>query len=287
MSVLPNRPKGPPLNALRALEAAARLESFVAAAEELGVTAGAVSQHIKAVEAWAQVSLFRRQAQGVRLTAEGRAIAAEFTQAFDGLASATLALRNLSPTTEIHIAALPSVAQLWLPSRLAHLRRMRPELKVSVTAMEMAPSLTRELYDLSLFIGTPTGAADEVALAPDVLFPVCAPQLADNVRFDTVPLLHDQTWGQDWANWSAATGTDVGDPSAGPKYSLYGLAVEEAKAGAGLLMAHGCLIDATLEAGHLCRVSEQEYPTGKALLMTMPHMSRRQAGLEEIAGLLT
>ena len=73
----------------------------------------------------------------------------------------------------------------------------------------------------------------------------------------------------------------------GPRYSLYGLAVEEAKSGAGLLMAHGCLIAPLIEAGALCRVSENEVATGKALVMTLPQTSRRRAGLEEIAKLLS
>ncbi len=287
MSVLPNRPKGPPLNALRAFEAAARLQSFVAAGEELGVTPGAVSQHIKTVEAWAQVTLFRRQAQGVSLTAEGRDVAKAFTRAFDAMAEATQTLRNLSPTTEIHIAALPSVAQLWLPPRLGHLRALRPELKISVTAMETPPSLTRDLFDLTLFIDSPTGNPEERVLAEDVLFPVCAPALSGSHTFTDTPLLHDQTWSGDWRLWSEETGTDVGDPTMGPKYSLYGLAVEEAKSGAGLLMAHGCLIAPLIEASALCRVSEKDVATGKTLVMTLPHTSRRRAGLAEIANLLT
>ncbi len=286
MSVSPNRPKGPPLNALRAFEAAARLESFVAAGEELGVTPGAVSQHIKTVEAWAQVVLFRRQAQGVSLTAEGRLVAAAFSRAFDQLAEATQALRNLSPTTEIHIAALPSVAQLWLPARLGRLRHLRPDLKVSVTAMETAPSLTRDLFDLSLFIVTPSGAPEERVLAEDVLFPVCSPHLLDSFSFDSTPLLHDQTWSQDWHDWSNSAGVAIADPAAGPKYSLYGLAVEEAKSGAGLLMAHGCLLAPALERGDLCRVSDKDHITGKALLMTLPHRARRREGLNEFANLL-
>ena len=83
MSVSPPRPKGPPLNALRAFEAAARLGGFALAAEELSVTPGAVSQHIRALEDWAGVALFERRAQGVRLTPEGAALAPRFARAFD------------------------------------------------------------------------------------------------------------------------------------------------------------------------------------------------------------
>ena len=94
MAVAPRRPKGPPLNALRAFEAAARLESYVSAAEELGVTAGAVSQHIKALEAWAETTLFERGARGVSLSSSGRKLTKEFTEAFDLLAAATQSLKR-------------------------------------------------------------------------------------------------------------------------------------------------------------------------------------------------
>ena len=88
MAVSSPRPKGPPLNALRAFEAAARLGSFSAAGHELCVTPGAVAQHIKSVEAWAGGRLFVRRAQGVALTALGAGILPAFVTAFDHLGEA-------------------------------------------------------------------------------------------------------------------------------------------------------------------------------------------------------
>jgi len=182
MAVHPRRPKGPPLNALRAFEAAARLESFVAAAEELNVTPGAVSQHIKALEGWAGTALFQRNPQGVLLLPAGRSLADDFTQAFDQLAAATQSLRNLAPKPEIHIAALPSVAQLWLPPRLGRLRGLRPDLNFSVTALETPPRLSRELFDMSVFFCELQDIEDQVVLTEDYIFPVGAPKLAENPR---------------------------------------------------------------------------------------------------------
>ena len=164
---------------------------------------------------------------------------------------------------------------------MGHLLQLRLVRKVSVSAVYAPPSLTRDLVDVALFIDNPPENPEERLLAEDVLFPVCAPVLLDSHAFTDTPLLHDQTWSEDWRLWSEGTGTDVGDPTAGPKYSLYGLAVEEAKSGAGLLMAHGCLIAPLIETGALCRVSENEVPTGKALVMTLPYTSRRQAGPAE------
>lgn len=290
MTVRPPRPKGPPLTAMRAFEAAARLGGFVAAAEELNVTAGAVSQHIKALEGWAGVALFHRSAQGVTLTEAGRSLQPSFRSAFDALADATHALRNLSAQVEIHIAALPSVAQLWLPPRLGKIRSHFPQLKFSVTAMEKPPSLRRDLFDMTLFFGIPKTSDTCITLAKDKITPVAAPALAASIRqaedLAGATRLQDRTWEQDWPNWCAASRTQLDDPTEGPGYSLYSLAVEEAKSGAGVLMGHLCLIDSALESGALVPLGLETAPTGRALILTLPDAQSRRPVLEEIAGFL-
>ena len=112
MSVQPPRPKGPPLNALRAFEAAARLGSFARAANELCVTPGAVAQHISSLESWAGAPLFQRRARGVALSPLGRAVAPALGEAFDRLADASHLLRRMAAPAQIRIATLPSIAQL-------------------------------------------------------------------------------------------------------------------------------------------------------------------------------
>lgn len=290
MSLAPPRPKGPPLNAMRAFEAAARLQSFVAAAEELSVTPGAVSQHIKTLEAWADRPLFQRHAQGVALTAAGRALLPDFVAAFDALGAATHALRSQRRETEIHIAALPSIAQLWLPARLGRIRRQMPDLKISVTAMETAPNLARELFDMSLFFQPPQSRPDQIDIEHDIIFPVCAPHIAEKMADDRhsppAPLLHDQTWQQDWASWSQATGITFGDPETGPRYSLYSLALEEAKSGAGILMGHGCLVSTALQEGSLVRLSQQSFATGLSLVLSLAEHGWRGSVLHDIVELL-
>jgi len=284
MSVAPKRPKGPPLNAMRAVEAAARHVSFVAAAEELNVTPGAISQHVKTLEGWAGTSLFRRNAQGVTLTAAGVDLLPKLTAAFDGLAEATFALRNLKPDVDFHIAALPSLAQLWLPRRLARIRAMFPRINFSITAMETPPSLSRELFDLSVFIGLPDPDQNQVSICPDEIVPVCAPSVLENFDgFDRSTLLHDQTWIDDWQFWAKSVGATVPNPQRGARFSLYSLAVEETKAGAGILMGHMPLIEEALETGSLVRADERSCPTGRHILVNLPHSSRQRAETREIA----
>ncbi len=288
MSVTPKRPKGPPLNAMRAFEAAARHVSFVAAAEELSVTPGAISQHIKTLEGWSGTALFRRNAQGVALTAAGSDLLPIFTAAFDGLADATHALRNLRPDTDFHIAALPSLAQLWLPRRLARIRALFPEINFSVTAMETPPSLTRELFDLSIFIGVPDPDQNQIRICPDEIVPVCAPSVLKRFEgFDHSALLHDQTWIDDWRLWSETIGATVQNPQRGAQFSLYSLAVEETKAGAGMLMGHLPLIEEALETGSLVKIDERSCTTGRFILVNLPYASRQRPETQQIAAALS
>lgn len=255
MPVSPPRPKGPPLNALRAFEAAARLGGFTLAAEELGVTPGAVSQHVRTLEDWTGTPLFVRQSHGVRLTAAGRRLQPGLTRAFDALGQSVRDLRDLSPGRTLTIAALPSVAQLWLQPRLPALRAALHGVNLSVTVAESPPNPQRELFDLTLFLRHPDDVPGGQVLSRDSLLPVCAPTLARQLPHpDALTgqiLLHDESWAEDWPRWAAATDTALPRPNDGPRFSLYAMAVEEAKSGAGILIGHTALVSALLLSGAL------------------------------------
>ena len=246
MAVSPPPSRRLPLNALRAFEAAARLGAFTAASVELGVSPGAVTAHVKALEATLGASLFERQSKGVRLTALGASAAGMFTEAFDLLTKAETSLRFGAAPQVVHVATLPAIAQLWLSPRLPALRLAAPEISVSITAMEHPPNLKRNPHDLSLFPAHTGGRL----LAGDELFPVCSPaigaRLARVEDLGSVSCLMDSTWAEDWTLWLAQTGARV--VVRGPVFSLYALAVEEAVNGAGVLMGHGPLV-----AGHLAK----------------------------------
>ncbi|MEM6587589.1 MAG: LysR family transcriptional regulator [Pseudomonadota bacterium] len=281
MPVTPPRPKGPPLNALRAFEAAARLGGFSKAAEELSVTPGAVTQHIKALEDWVGTPLFERRSQGVRLTRAGARLQPDFTAAFDRMGQAIHALKEASETQRVHIAALPSVAQLWLSPRMPRLRAENPQVQFSVTALEQPPNLLRDMFDWSVFFGHPTGEDDEIILDQDLITPVCAPELAatlsDPDDLSAHTLLIDESWAQDWTIWADRAGWDMARAGRQARFSLYALAVEEARNGAGLLMGHKTLIQADLEAGRLVAPFETVAPTGLMLILKSTARCRAMA----------
>lgn len=237
------------MTALRAFEAAARLGGFARAADELCVTPGAVAQQVKALEEWCGAALFERRAQGVVLSRVGVRVLPGLTGAFDALGAAVGELRQAALPGRLHVAALPAVAQLWLSPRLPAIRAALPDVEISVSALEQPPNMAREPFDMTVFYGDGAG----LGIARDVIFPVCAPQLAGQLEtvedLAAVPCLSDAVWAQDWPIWLAEAGAEV--QVSGPVYSLYALAVEEALHGAGVLIGHGALVSRHLDSGAL------------------------------------
>lgn len=272
MSISPPRPGTPPLNALRAFEAAARLGGFARAAEELGVTPGAVSQHIRTLEDWLGAPLFQRRSQGVVLTDLGAVVAPSLTGAFDAMGAAVQEMRARSGRPMVHIAALPSVAQLWLSPRLPGIRAAHPGIGLSVSAVETPPNLAREPFDLSLFLREVDGVPSGLVLERDRIFPVCAPDMAAGLGqpedLRGLPLLHDAVWSADWPLWAREVLGHAEGFDAGPRFSLYAIALEEARHGAGVLMGHACLVRGALERGDLVAPFGTEgIRTGRALVL--------------------
>ena len=286
MPVAPPKPRNLPLNALRAFEAAARLRSFVAAAEELGVTAGAGAAHVKSLEAEIGAPLFEREARGVGLTSLAEQVLPDFIAAFDALGAAAQRLRA-EATPNVHIAALPSIAQLWLSPRLPALRSSAPDIAVSITAMERPPNLKRVPFDLSIFYRPP---GEGLALDDDVIFPVCAPALASSLQEPkdllSVTCLTDATWAGDWAAWMAKASPGLSFAPRGPLFSLYALAVVEAVNGAGVLMGHEALIRDELAAGRLVAPFTTRVTLPRRLSIATMSKSRGRDAVARVVALL-
>ncbi|MGJ8544049.1 MAG: LysR family transcriptional regulator [Sulfitobacter sp.] len=270
---------------MRCFEASARLGGFAAAAEELAVTPGAVSQQVKALEQWVGAPLFERRSQGVSLTPLGAKARDGFTEAFDALGGALHGLRSDAGQGAVNIAALPCIAQLWLSPRLPAVRRGQLAPRISVTAIETAPNLMREIFDFSLFLDHPTGDPSERIMAQDEIFPVCAPKVAARLSqpadLARETLIHDATWAEDWPQWLARHGVQ-GVSSDGPGFSLYSIAVDEACNGGGVMMAHGFLVQRHLASGALVAPFEGAVATGKALIARVPGGGAPQGRIREI-----
>ncbi|MCG8493332.1 MAG: LysR family transcriptional regulator [Sneathiellales bacterium] len=291
MAVAPPRPKGPPLNALRAFETAARLGSFSLAGDELCVTAGAIAQQIKSLEAWIGCELFERKAQGVQLSSVGKTVIPEFTKAFDQLGYAVQTLRNNALPSDVRIAALPAIAQLWLSPRLPGIRERIPEISISITALENAPNLMREPYDATVFFCEDEDLEGRVTLGPDRIYPVCAPQLKSRLRKPSdlleIPCLFDAIWERDWEIWlTEAYQLSLIGRLRGPVFSLYSLAVQEAISGAGVLMGHHDLVKPYLDQGKLVKIFENKSFTGRSLCIERSMSGLSNPYLQKALGIL-
>ncbi len=255
MPVSPPCPTMPHLNALRAFEAAARHNSISLAANELYVTPAAVAQQVKTLETWLGDELFKRHAKGVELTPLGAGVLDDFSDAFDALAGAVQKLRVNANPKEVRIAALPSIAQLWVSPRLPAIRSAMPDVSISVTALEELPNLKREPYDLAIFYGDHPDQKNEQIICQDVLIPVCTPLIAERIQkvsdLRDETFLHDSTWNDDWSKWLSVASPDRNLNKSGPTFSLYSLALEECKNGAGVLMGHEALVQPLIDKGEV------------------------------------
>ena len=293
MSLNAPRPQLPSLKALRAFEAAARHESSLKAAEELGVTAGAIAQQVRQLEAWVGRPLFLRHAHGVGLTREASLVLGKLGEAFDALGSAVQLMRTINLPREVRIAALPSVAQLWLAPRLPRLKREFSDLEISISALEKPPNFRRELYDLAIFyiVGDPLDDAAAITLTEDMLFPVCAPGLLtgdpplrspEDLAHHT--LLHDDSWREDWRRWLARAGARDVPPTRGPLFSLFSLALQTAMDGGGVLIGRRTLVQDALADGRVICPFDLSLPATDRLTLLLPkerELPPRQSDLVE------
>jgi LysR family transcriptional regulator, glycine cleavage system transcriptional activator len=239
--MLSSRPQRlPPLAALRAFDAVARHRSIQAAAAELGVSAAAVSQHVKALEADLGVSLLYRRHRGVALTASGRRLAPNLMAGFASLATGVALMREDGHSGKLTVSAAPSLATKWLVPRLDGLfQAAHPEIEVQVIADGELCDFARDGVDIALrhgLGGYPGCVSHE--LLPAILTPVCAPWMARDLTARGSPadllgylLLHDANCEYDppvpgWVDWFAAAGVQNAAASKGPRFSDTHLALE-------------------------------------------------------------
>ena len=290
LSISPPRPKGPPLNALRAFESAARHGSFTLAADELCVTPGAIAQHVKTLESWAGAKLFKRRAHGVKLTSLGAKVLPAFVTAFDHLGGAAQSLRAQATPDQIRIAALPSVAQLWLSPRLPGIRARYSDLSISVYASEIAPNLKREQFDLSIFFEDLPGDSRHIEVCRDSIFPVCSPQLATRITdisdLNKLPCLHDASWSTDWHQWLQVACPELAIDTQGPGFSLYSLMLEEARNSAGIMIGHKALVQDQLDSGALVMPFSTEVMLSSRLAIATQAFESKEEILQDIIAAL-
>jgi LysR family transcriptional regulator, glycine cleavage system transcriptional activator len=269
--------KLPPLNALRAFEAAARQLSFTRAGQELHVTQAAISHQVKALEEWLGMALFRRRGRAIVLTENGQNYSAAVREGLDLLATATDRLTQRQDSGVLTVGTLASFAAAWLVPRLGRFRALHPDIDVRVAASDEIVDFARDDVDLAIRYGSGHWPGLEVVpLLTEEVFPVCSPALLqgpyplrrpEDLRHHT--LLHDDM-RETWRRWLLAAGVEGVDPDRGPGYNLSALVINAAVDGQGVALARSALLGDHLDTGRLVRPFDVELPAEFAYYLVHP-----------------
>ena len=261
----------PPLNALRAFEAAARHLSFTQAAEELNVTQAAVSHQIRGLEDRLGFPLFRRLSRALVLTEAGQLLFPEVREAMDILTTAVNRVQRQDTEGVLTVTTMDSFAQSWLVPRLGRFRQSHPDIDVRLVMSDRMVDLAREGVDVAVRYGRGNWPGLTVSLLrTEELFPVCAPELIakgpplkEPCDLAHYTLLHDEM-PVDWRDWLAAAGCDTVNPERGPGYSHSNLVLLAARAGEGVALGRSVMVADDLAEGRLVRPFDFALPAPQA-----------------------
>lgn len=271
----------PPLNALRAFEAAGRHESFSRAAEELAVSHSAISRHVRGLEHRLNTRLFRDVSRGVELTAEGAAYLSEVTPALDAIAEATERVTE-RPKGVVMINSEPLFAAKWLIPRLSDFYAAYPDIEIRLEGSRWLADVNRYEADVAIrFLKVPGSNPDGILLSDAPLYPYAIPGLID------LPLLtprdlakhtlfRDRSSGT-WGVWFALAGEHDPEvvPATGWRMRSH-LAYEATLAGQGVYLTSEEVTSRDVAAGRLQRLSDIGFREGGYYVLLGEGAQRRK-----------
>jgi LysR family glycine cleavage system transcriptional activator len=275
----------PPLSALRPFEAAARLESFSRAADELHLTHGAVSHQVRALEEHIGTPLFARHGKRVSLTPVGRAFAERVRAALDEIALAAETARPARREGRLAVSVIPSFASRWLMPRLIRFMEAHPKIDLSVSATIALADFTRDEVDVAIRFGVGPwpGLVCEKFL-DDEYFPVVSPKLKGVARLKSPrDLLGMRIMREDrdyWARWFEAAGVALDQPLEGPLFNDSTHSLQAAARGEGVALARRSIIGEDLERGTLKRVFAVSAPCRESYWFVSPKETANSASVK-------
>lgn len=283
----------PPLNALRAFEAVARLQSFTKAAEELYVTRAAISHQIKHLEDFMGFPLIERHNRSISLTPSGEAAMPKLREGFNNLSEAVHEMRNQVSNNTLNVWMAPSFASKWLVPRLHHFSIANPDIEMRISgdanlidATEKGEDLDELFRSNNIDVMIRFGSGNYPNCAVNKLFsvhavPLCNPELLEDPELpletpeDLIhhTLLHDETpytGRPSWSKWADKFGVDNIKPNRGLHFNQMSLALAAAVDGQGVLLSVDALAEYDIEAGRLCIPFKQTMPLDHAYYVIRP-----------------
>jgi LysR family glycine cleavage system transcriptional activator len=276
----------PPLNALRAFEAAARHLSLTRAAEEMHVTAGALSHQIRGLEEFLGVKLFERRVRSIALTPAGKLLYPGLQTGFARIQEAVAGIGLASDHRVLVLSTPPGFTAKWLAPRLYRFTNANLETDIRVSSSFGFANFTTDRVDVAVR-NLPSDAVSNSALIVDKLtdvslLPVCSQRfMAEHGPLDSpealarAPLIHDDTFTNrpelpTWADWFKAAGLDGVRIGHGLRFNSTDHALDAAGEGAGVLLAHDLPAYDDLRTGRLVIPVRLALRTGRGYFFVNP-----------------
>jgi LysR family transcriptional regulator, glycine cleavage system transcriptional activator len=262
----------PPLNWLKAFEAAARTLSFTEAARELNVTQAAVSKHVRSLELALRHSLFQRRARSLALTRSAEAYLPKVQDALDRLATGTREVFGNRRSDVLTIRCTVSFAVNWLAPRLPDFMARFPQKPVRILSSVWSAPFDAQAFDLDIQYGTGNWPGlRHHRLVAETITPLCSPLVAmrlgkpDDLARER--LLHVLGYQEGWGVWLNAAGARNVDPGQGFQLDTSLMAFELAACGAGVALGRRSLVEKELAAGRLVAPFALEVPIREAFYL--------------------
>lgn len=252
--------KLPSLKAIQAFEAASRLGSFAAAADELLVTASAISHQIRQLEQEVGLQLFHRVHRAIMLTDAGRRYAEQVAEGLGVIEAATRSIERRGKADILTIHSVPSIATQWLMPRLSRYSALHPDTDVRLNASVSTVDLAAGEADFDIRYGTvfPASGVTVMPFPEETVTVICAPDLAKGARPIRVPadlgnhiLIHSEVNLVSWRSWLDRYGVTGVNIERGPRFDRSFMAINAAVDGIGIGLESRLLIQRELETGRL------------------------------------
>lgn len=268
------------MNSLRVFEATARSGSLDDTSEEIHISNGAISRHIKQLEDWLRVPLFDRKKRSLELTAAGREYSEKISVALDLIVQATAELHDNEEHENIGISTTHSVAARLLSNKLNKFYDCH-NINVSLSLEQKLNTFTSSNIDLAIRCGSPPwDGVITLPLLEDRLIPVCHPDLIPTDEFPltdkvlaSYPLLHDDDPNSQWQRWFNLKGKSLLDITSGPRYPSTDLLINAAVHKQGIALVSQRLTQSELRSGELIQVHDKYVDLGVYYWLVMPEES--------------
>jgi LysR family transcriptional regulator, glycine cleavage system transcriptional activator len=281
------RKKVPSLNALVALEAAARHRSITLAADELGVTQAAVSRQVSALELELGTQLFLRKHRSIEPTPSCLLLASSLASSFAAISDSVDLVRSSNRSEIVTIGATLAFSTLWLLPRLTEFRERFPSVQIRVVSQDSRIHLTSGEVDVAIRFGTPPFEDGEVvASKADVIFPVCSLEYAKRLhdvdhfyeaRVDLIASdVSDRDW-YSWVDWFSRAGIKLPVPKPSLRFNHYYDSLQAARAGQGIALGWDLLVRNFLDDGSLVRLGELVVAPEGRYNIVVPRRAKRSA----------